>query len=87
MSINPEEMRALSPTEKFELVEFLRDDLGESDVSIPLPEWVGVEAVRRRNELIADPKLGLSHDELWRRVEQRKGWTRSLPSLLRMRRL
>ncbi|RPI89502.1 MAG: Addiction module component, CHP02574 [Planctomycetaceae bacterium] len=71
MSIDFADLRALSPAEKLELVELLWDDLGASDASIPLPEWVGLEAARRRDELIADPKLGLSHEEVWRRIEQR----------------
>jgi hypothetical protein len=72
MSINTDELRALSPAEKLRLVELLWDDLGDSTVSIPLPAWVLREAAQRRDEM-RDPTFGLSHDEAWRRIERRDG--------------
>jgi hypothetical protein len=53
-------------------VEILWDDLGESTEPIPLPDWVDREAARRREEM-RDPSFGLSHNETWRRIEQRNG--------------
>ncbi len=70
MTIDTEELRALSPAEKLRLVEFLWDDLGDATESIPLPDWVDQEAVKRRNEM-RDPAFGLTHDEVWRRIERR----------------
>ena len=67
------ELRALTPAQKLELVEMIWDDLGECDASIPLPDWVAVEAARRRDEMTSDATLGLSHDEVWRRIERRNG--------------
>ncbi len=72
MSINTDELRALSPAEKLRLVEFLWDELGDSTASIPLPEWVDSEATKRRDEM-RDPTFGLSHDEAWARIERRNG--------------
>ncbi len=72
MPINTDELRALPPAEKLRLVELLWDDLGDSTVSIPLPDWVDREAARRRDEM-RDPTFGFSHDETWRRIERRNG--------------
>jgi len=54
MSINLFELRALPPLEKLQIVEMLWDELGEANVSIPLPEWVTQEAVRRLDEMKQD---------------------------------
>ncbi len=54
MAVTPDELRDLPPAEKLCLVEFLWDELGNSDVSIPLPDWVDREAARRRNEMVED---------------------------------
>jgi putative addiction module component (TIGR02574 family) len=70
VSINTDELRALPATEKLKLVEFLWDDLGASTGEIPLPDLVDQEAVKRRDEM-RDPSFGLSHDEVWRRIERR----------------
>jgi putative addiction module component (TIGR02574 family) len=72
MSINTNELRALPPDEKLRLVEFLWDDLGAADVEIPLPNWVDLEATRRRQDM-RDPDCGLSHDEAWERINRRNG--------------
>ena len=50
----------------------LWDDLGSSSEPIPLPEWVDIEAARRRAEM-QDPTVGLTHEEVWRRIENRNG--------------
>lgn len=72
MPISPDELRALSPAEKLRLVELLWDDLGDSTAPIPLPDWVGHEAARRRDEM-RDSTCGLTHDETWKRIERRNG--------------
>ncbi len=72
MSIDVNSLRSLAPSEKLRLVEILWDDLGESTEPIPLPDWVDREAARRHDEM-RDPSFGLSHNETWRRIEQRNG--------------
>ena len=47
MPIDTDELRALPPAEKLRLVELLWDALGDSTVSIPLPDWVDREAAKR----------------------------------------
>ena len=72
MSVDTDALRALPVAEKMRLVELLWDDLGESTAPIPLPEWVDREAARRREEM-HDPAVGVSHEEVWRRIERRNG--------------
>jgi len=72
MPFDTNDLHSLLPSEKLQLVEFLWDDLGNSTTPIPLPDWVEKEAIRRRDEM-RDPTLGLTHDETWRRIDQRNG--------------
>ena len=72
MSIDTDELRSLPAAEKMRIVEMLWDDPGEATSPIPLSDWVDREAVRRRDEL-RDPSFGISHDEAWRRIEERNG--------------
>lgn len=71
MPFNLDELRALSTSEKLRLVEFLWDDLGSTEQVIPLPDWVLQEGDRRRKEMVEDPALGLTHHELWQRINGR----------------
>ena len=73
MSVDPDELLNLPPDEKLRLVELLWDNLGDSTDPIPLPVWVVQEAVRRRDEMIADPSIGIEHNEVWRRINERNG--------------
>lgn len=68
MGIYTDAIRDLPPADKLRLVEQIWDDLAGEVVPLPLPEWALTEAVRR-NEMVADPKLGLTHEEIWKRIE------------------
>lgn len=72
MSIDLSGLSALPAADKLKIVEMLWDDLGSSSTPIPLPEWVDKEAARRRDEM-RDPAVGLTHEEVWRRIEQQSG--------------
>jgi putative addiction module component (TIGR02574 family) len=72
MSIDINDLHALPDVEKLRIVELLWDDLGESPGSIPLPDWAIREAGRRREEM-SNPQVGVSHDEVWRRIANRNG--------------
>jgi putative addiction module component (TIGR02574 family) len=72
MSIDLSGLSALPAADKLRIVEMLWDDLGSSSEPIPLPEWVDIEAARRRAEM-QDPTVGLTHEEVWRRIENRNG--------------
>lgn len=68
MDIYADAIRDLAPAEKLRLVERIWDDLATEDAPIPLPDWAVSEAARRRDEMLADPNLGSSHDEVWKRI-------------------
>lgn len=72
MSVDANELLALSAEEKLRIIEMLWDNLGESSEPIPLPDWAIQEGLRRRDEMRADPALGLSHKEVWKRIDGRK---------------
>lgn len=67
MDIYIDTIRDLGPAEKLKLVEQIWDDLA-SEESLPLPKWAVSETVRRRDEMLADPNLGSTDEELWKRI-------------------
>ena len=69
MSIELNDLRNLSVSEKLRIVELLWDDIGASDEPIVLQPWQHEEAQRRSAELKADPCIAIDRDELWRRVD------------------
>ena len=69
MNMNTEAILALPAAEKLELIGLLWDNL--SEVESDLPEAVEQEAVRRRDEMLANPDLGLTHDEVWAKIAKR----------------
>lgn len=69
MDIFTDTIRDLEPVEKLRLVEQIWDDLAAQDSPIPLPDWARAEATRRRDEMLADPNLGSTHDEVWTRID------------------
>ena len=71
MSINIDDLRALSPAEKLRIIEILWDDLSANDQEIALPASVQEEVSRRRLELRDDPSIGLTHDEIWKQIRSR----------------
>ena len=73
MSVDPNELFALPAAEQLRLVEQIWDNLGASNTPIPLPDWIEKEAVRRRDELIANPEIGLDHQTVWERINRRNG--------------
>ncbi len=68
MAITTEELLSLPAVEKLRIVELLWDDLGQSENVLPLTNWLQEEATRRRAEM-RDPKFGLSHEQVWGRIE------------------
>ena len=68
MDLFTDAIQGLYATEKLRLVERIWDDLSAHDDGIPLPDWVGVEVARRRDEMVADPQFGMMHHDLWARI-------------------
>ncbi len=64
----PDSLRDLPPDQKLALVTELWDDLASSaPLTLPVEELA--EMRRRRDEMLADPKIAIDSDELWRRVD------------------
>ncbi|MGE0608113.1 MAG: addiction module protein [Pirellulales bacterium] len=73
MIFDTSQLHGLPVEEKLRIVEFLWDEIGDATAQIPLPEWVEQEALRRRDEMQKDPSIGLSHEEVWRRIDGQNG--------------
>jgi putative addiction module component (TIGR02574 family) len=61
----------LSPTEKLQLVEDLWDDLAATSEAVPVHDWQKQELARRKANLLNNPALGLSWEEVKRRIRSR----------------
>ena len=62
-------LQALPVGEKLQLVTRLWDDIASSASSLALSPEVISEAMRRSEEMKADPSMAIDEDELWRRVD------------------
>lgn len=70
MDIYAESIQHLSIDEKLRLVERIWDDVASSTDGIPIPAWAIDEALRRRDEMIANPAIGVTHEEMWGRIRK-----------------
>ena len=68
MDVYTDAIRSLSSADKLKLVERIWDDLAAEGKPVPLPSWATIEAARRRDEMLADPNLGSTHTEVWKRI-------------------
>ena len=68
MDIYTDTIRDLRPSEKLRLVEQIWDNLAAEEAPLPLPDWAVAEAARRRDEMLADPNLGSTDEEVWKRI-------------------
>ena len=73
MDLNAVSIFDLSPSEKLQLVEDLWDDLAATPSEVPVHEWQKEELARRKSNLLNKPALGLSWDEVKRRIRSRHG--------------
>ena len=73
MSPNSVSVFDLSPAEKLQLVEDLWDDLAANPTAVPVHDWQKEELTRRKANLMNNPALGLSWDEVKQRVRTRYG--------------
>lgn len=63
----------LSPSEKLQLVEDLRDDLAATPEAVPVHNWQKEELARRKTNLMNNPASGLTWEEVKQRVRGRHG--------------
>jgi hypothetical protein len=71
-------IQGLTAVGKLRLVERIRDDLAAQEEPFPLPDWALREAARRRDEMIANPHLGMANGEMRARIaSSRNGSSRN----------
>jgi len=63
----------LSPSEKLQLVEDLRDDIAATPEAVPIHDWQKEEFARRKANLARNPGTALSWKEVQRLVRARHG--------------
>lgn len=66
-------LRDLPIADKLRLVDVLWNDIVHSEEAFPLQEWHRLEVERRLAEVASDPNSIITRDELWRRVDERRG--------------
>ena len=69
MDLYTESIRHLSLVERLELIQTIWDDIVSNDEQIPVPNSAIEEAKRRRDEMLVDPAVGLTHDEAWKKIK------------------
>jgi putative addiction module component (TIGR02574 family) len=66
---NAADFEDLPVAEKVLLVTQLWDQIAKAETPITLPSSVLIEAERRLDEMIADPSMGITEEEMWRRAD------------------
>ena len=69
MDLYAESIWHLSVVERLELIQTIWDDIVSSDEQIPLPNSAIEEAKRRRDEMLVDPAIGMTHGEVWEKIK------------------
>lgn len=68
------QLAQLPVAERLELVQELWDSIGESRDQLPVQEWHRQLALARLAEFDGrEEQIGLSEEDVWNRVEQRRG--------------
>ncbi len=70
MDVYTDSIQHLTVAEKLRLVERIWDDVASSPDGIPIPAWAINEAQRRRDEMIAKPEVGVTHEQMWQRIRK-----------------
>ena len=73
MSSSTESIFELSLSEKLQLVEDLWDDIAATPEAVPVHDWQKEELARRKMNLLNNPGLALSWEEIQQRVRARYG--------------
>lgn len=66
-------LRLLPLAEKLQIVEILWTDIATSDEEFPLPDWLHTETEQRLAEHDKDPTVALTREEVWQRVDEKRG--------------
>jgi putative addiction module component (TIGR02574 family) len=73
MHADLDNLRQLPLAEKLRVVEVLWDDIAASTEEFPLPSWLRDEVEQRLAAHEADPSATLTREELWLRVDSKRG--------------
>ena len=69
-----EQLSELPLSERLELVQDLWDSIGKAREQLPVQEWHRQLAMARLAELDGhEEEIGLSEEEVWNRVDERRG--------------
>jgi putative addiction module component (TIGR02574 family) len=68
-----ENLRRLPVSEKLEVIELLWKDIATASEIPQISQEARSEIERRGAEMDANPELGLTEEELWERVDARRG--------------
>lgn len=69
MNVDIASLRGLPVADKLRLVTQLWDDIADNERPIAVPPEVLNEALRRSDELKADPSKAITEEELWRQID------------------
>jgi putative addiction module component (TIGR02574 family) len=73
MNADLDSLRQLPIAEKLRVVEVLWEDIASSTESLPLPAWLRDEVEQRLAEYDKEPTAALTREELWQRVDEKRG--------------
>ena len=73
MNVTAEDLKQIPLPERLQLVHDLWDQIAAEDHQPSLPPGAVDEATVRIAELRSDPSFGLTEQELWNRVDARRG--------------
>jgi putative addiction module component (TIGR02574 family) len=73
MHADMDNLRQLPLAEKLHVVEVLWEDIASSTEEFPLPAWLRTEVQERLTEHEKDPAATLTREQLWQRVDEKRG--------------
>ncbi len=66
-------LRQIPVADKLHMIELLWNDIEASDEALPISDAILQEVERRAAEAVKDPSILITREELWRRVDARRG--------------
>ena len=69
MDLYTESIRSLPLRDRLKLIQTIWDDIVSSDEQISLPNSAIEEAKRRRDEMLVNPAIGMTHGEVWEKIK------------------
>jgi putative addiction module component (TIGR02574 family) len=73
MNVDLDSLRLLPLAEKLRVVEILWEDIASSAEVLPVQAWMRYEVQQRLVEHDKDPDTALTREQLWQRVDEKRG--------------